>query len=289
MRRVSVILLSTACVLAVGCGKGKGTAKFTTWGEEYMEKEIPSDPTGENGFVDGWTLHYDKFLVTFHGIRVASSDGTVGATMQGSKLVDNTKKGRKDLVTFTDLEAKSWDKVSYQIKPATATSQLIGATEADRAMMVQKGYSVYFEGSATKTSTAGMIMRTFHLGFPLATQYNECQQPEKSGRAVQGIVVTEGGTDVSELTTHGDHPYYDRLKASPDPAVKTVLRFDEKATAAERNGEVTIERLNAQPIDVRKYDPSGFDAPTLGAFMTSLVRTIGHFKGEGECTISKAD
>jgi hypothetical protein len=70
--------------------------------------------------------------------------------------------------------------------------------------------------------------------------------------------------------------------------VTTVLRFDEKAAADKNNdGEVTLEELNAAPIDVTRYDPSGFDAPTLGAFMTALTRTIGHFRGEGECSISE--
>ena len=88
------------------------------------------------------------------------------------------------------------------------------------------------------------------------------------------------------MTIHGDHPYYDRLRASPDPAIATVLRFDEKAAAdTNDDGEVTLEELNAAPIDVLKYDPSGFDVTTLGGFMTALARTIGHFRGEGECVV----
>lgn len=279
------------CLVTTACGGGKGTAKFTTWGEEYIEEEIPADPSGEGGFVDGWTVRYDKFLVAFHQITVASSDGETGAVQEGSILADNAVPGRKDLISFTDLEAKEWDKISYQIKPPTAESALVGATEADRAMMVQNGYSIYFEATATKTSTAGgELTKTLRLGYNTKTQYNDCLQAEESGISIQGIVVTDGGTDVSELTTHGDHPYYDRLKASEDPAIKTSLRFDEKAAADTNNdGEITAEELNAAPIDVRKYDPSGFDAPTLGAFMTALARTVGHFRGEGECSLSLAN
>ena len=99
-----------------------------------------------------------------------------------------------------------------------------------------------------------------------------------------------GGTDVSELTTHGDHLYYDRLKASPDSSIQTSLRFDEKAAAdANGDGEITLAELDAAPIDVTTYDPSGFDAPTLGAFMKALARTVGHFRGEGECTVSRIE
>ncbi|MFO0723942.1 MAG: hypothetical protein U1E65_09185 [Myxococcota bacterium] len=278
-------------VLFFGCGPGTGTASFTTWGEDFVERQIPPDPGGEAGFVDGWTLRYQKFLVTFHALEIADSDGTLGARFEGSVLVDNTKPGRKELVRFSDVEARAFDSVSYEIKPATPSSTLLGATEADRAMMVEHGYSIYLAGAATKTGTAGQaITKTFHLGFALGTKYSACQQPAESGHAIVGIVVTDGGSDVSELTTHGDHPYYDRLKASPDPAIQTVLRFDEKAAAdADGDGELTMEELDQARIDVRKYDPSGFDAPNLGAFMRALARTIGHFRGEGECQISQVE
>jgi hypothetical protein len=273
------------------CDEGKGTAAFTTWGEAYIEEEIPSDPTGQAGFVDGWTLKYDKFLVAFHEISVADDTGTPVARMTGSKLVDNTKAGRKELVTFADLPARAFRQVGYQIKPALADSELVaGAAEADRAMMVANGYSIYVSGSATKAADGNAaVTKTFHWGFTTATQYRDCLQPEESGQTIKGIVVTNGGTDTSELTTHGDHFFYDRLKASDDPAILTSLRFDEKA-AADKNGdnEITLEELSAAPIDVIKYDPSGFDAPTLGAFMMSLARTVGHFRGEGECNVSAA-
>lgn len=281
-------LFAAAYLTLTACGDdGVGTAKFTTWGEEYIEQMIPSDPTGEGGFVDGWTLHYDKFLVVFHGITVGDSGGSIAETMPGSKFVDNTRPGRKDLVSFADLDAKHWDRVSYQIKPALPDSEVVTGDVVDRDMMVQNGYSVYVAGSAQKVGAdGGTVTKTFHWGFKTATQYTNCQQAAESGQPLEGVVITNGGTDVSELTTHGDHLYYDRLMTSADPAVKTSLRFDEKA-AADKNadGEVTLDELFATPIDVRKYDPSGLDAPSLGAFMTNLARTIGHFRGEGECVV----
>jgi hypothetical protein len=285
MKRLIAPSLACAAFMAA-CSPGKGSAKFTTWGEEYIEEMIPADPNGEDGFIDGWTLQYTKFLVAIHGIEIARSDGEVGAKMTGSKLIDNVQPGRKDLVSFLDLDAVEWDRVSYQIKPAEASSELVGATEADRTMMVANGYSMYIEGSATKDA----VTKSFQLGYTLGTQYKDCQQAEESGQAIQGIVITEGGTDVSELTTHGDHFFYDRLKASEDPAVKTVLRFDEKAAAdVDNDGMITQAELDAVPIDVRKYDPSGFNTPTLGSFMNALSRTVGHFRGEGECSVSEAE
>jgi hypothetical protein len=295
MKRTSFLAFAAhvTCLPLVACSSdptstgGVGAARFTTWGETYIEEKIPADPEGESGFIDGWELHYDKFLVNFHEITVADLDGNVGAKAPTSYFVDNTKAGRKQLVNFAELEAKSWGAVSYQIKPAEADAKVVSGDAEDLQMMVDAGYSIYVEGSATKES----VIKTFHWGFTTATQYQQCHH-EEEGKDTLGIVVTNGSTDTSELTTHGDHFFYDRLQASPNPAIKTALRFDEKAAADDKpngngDGEVTLEEMSALAIDISKYMPSGLHAPTIGAFVTSLARTIGHFRGEGECTISE--
>jgi hypothetical protein len=281
--RLRAALIICTVTLSACSDEGKGTAKFTTWGEGFIEEGIPANPD-EGGFSDGWTVKYDKFLVAFHEITVGDETGTPVARMTGSKLVDNVKAGSKDLISFPDLPARAYRQVGYQIKPALADSELVaGAAEADRAMMVAAGFSIYVSGTATK----GDVAKTFHWGFKTATQYRSCLQPAESGQPIEGIVVTNGGEDTSELTTHGDHFFYDRLKASEDPAIVTSLRFEEKAAAdANQDSEITLEELNAAPIDIQKYDPSGFEAPTLGAFMNNLARTVGHFRGEGECNVS---
>jgi len=42
---------------------------------------------------DGWVIHYTKFLVTFHGIKVADGAGVIAAEM-------------KDHLYYDDLQAK---------------------------------------------------------------------------------------------------------------------------------------------------------------------------------------
>ncbi len=274
---------------AVACGSddptgsgGQGTVQFTTWGEEYIEDEIPVDPGDYSGFVDGWSVTYDKFLVNIQGITVADASGKVGATMQGSKLFDNTVPGVKTVVDFPGLEAKAWTHVSYQIAPVTAATELAAsATQADKDLMLQGGYSLYVDATATK----GAVTKHFAWGFAIGTQYQQCHS-EQDGRDVEGLVVTNNSSLEAQLTTHGDHLYYDRLQSSPDPAIVTSLRFDALAAAdANNDGEITLQELDAKPLDVVHYDPSGLGAATHGAFVTSLARTVGHFRGEGECTI----
>jgi hypothetical protein len=282
-------LISLTC-LAVACGGsddptgsgGEGSITFTTWGEEYIQDEIPASADG--GFVDGWTVVYDEFLVNFQNIVVANQDGDRAVAMAESLLFNNKVEGVKAVVDFSGVPARAWDRVSYEIAPVTdATALSDSAIDADKAKMLAGGYSLYASGTATK----GDVEKRFAWGFAQGTRYNECRS-EQNGREEEGVVVTNNASLEVELTTHGDHLFYDRLQASPDPSIMTSLRFDALAAAdANADGEVTLEELNATPLDVLLYDPSGLGAATHGAFVSQLARTVGHFRGEGECTVAR--
>ena len=290
VRRTAFALGSLALALSgAGCGSadptgsgGEGTLLFTTWGEAYIEDAIPADPGDGSGLVDGWTVSYDKFLVNFQNIVVADARGDTAASMQSSMLFDNTQPGVKAIVSFGPIPAQAWDRVSYEIAPVTASTELAsGVPEADKELMLTGGYSLYASGAATK----GDVQKRFAWGFSTATRYEECRS-EQGGREEAGVIVTNNASVEVELTTHGDHFFYDRLQASPDPSLATSLRFDALAEAdADADGEITLAELEATPLDVRLYDPSGLGAVNHGAFITSLARTVGHFRGEGECTV----
>ncbi len=254
----------------------------TTWGEDYIEQEIPVDPGDGSGFVDGWSVSYERFLVNVQNVRIADSDGETAAVLESAYLVDNTQPGVKTITTFEGVPARAWNEVSYEVAPVTASSALAtGVSEADRTMMSERGYSLYVAGTATK----GDVEKHFAWGFAIGTRYEECHS-EQDGKDEAGIVVTNNSELELQLTSHGDHFFYDRLQSSPDPSIETSLRFESLAAAdADDDGEITLDELNATLIDVTLYDPSGLGASTYGAFVTALARTVGHFRGEGECTV----
>lgn len=284
VRMLSIALLTAlsaaACSDPTGSG-GEGNAVFTSWGEEFIEEQIPAG--GDGGFVDGWTVKYSKFLVVIGGVSVADLGGKEAARMEGTRLVNHVNKGVKTLVTFTDLSAQAYERVGYEIVPATAQTEPVNADAADRDFMASNGYAVYVEGTATKDQ----VSKTFKWGFTQTTKYVECKA-EQGGKEVEGIIVTNGGTDTSELTIHGDHFFYDRLQADPTGAIPTNLRFEAVARAdddGDKNGEVTLDELAKAPLDLKTgYDPSGLDASNMKEFITQLSRTVGHFRGEGECS-----
>lgn len=275
-------LLATAFFL--GCGAeepvGSGSASFTTWGEDYIENEIPA-----SAFADGWTIKYTKFLVVIGHVRVADANGVVGGRMETTKLIEHHTPGVKSIVTFDNLTAKPWTDVSYSIRPPDMTTTLgDGSTAADLTMMTSKGYAIYVEGTAEK----GAEKKTFHWGFSVPTGFVGCKG-DKDGRNIEGVLVTNGGTDNVELTIHGDHFFYDDLQS---PNAK--LRFDAiAATDADVDGEITIAELTQKKLVEIDPGSGGYgtgnlaEINDLGAFVTALSRTVGHFRGEGECVVSE--
>jgi len=279
---------------ALGCGDngdptgsgGVGSVSFTTWGEEYIEDEIPPDPEGQSGFIDGWTVRYEHFLVNFADITVADESGATAANMSGSKLFDNHVPDVKSIIGFDDLPAKAYTKVSYQIAPPTEAGEVAPGVDDDlRQLMIDEGYSVYVEATATRDDEE----LHYAWGFPITTRYVRCHS-EQGGRDERGFVIRNNATLEIQLTTHGDHLYYDRLQSSPDPTVPTSLRFDAMAGAdADRDGELTLDELDGVSMAtlIGTYERSGLDARTLREFVTELARTVGHFRGEGECDVEK--
>lgn len=271
--------ISTAILAcALGCSSsddGKGNVAFTTWGEEFIEKEIPAAT-----FEDGWSVKYSKFLLVLRAITVA--DGTtVAAKQEKAVLFDMTKPGVKPVVTFKDLDAKNWTHVSYQIGPMSADVELgPGVTDADRQLMLTAKAVTHVEAVASKAG----VSKSFVWDFTTPTLFDGCRG-EKDGKETEGVLVTNGGTDEVQLTIHGDHLYYDDLQAA-----NAKMRFQAIADAdADMDGKITqaelgMVRLTAIPKANGAYGTGGAaGVNTLADYVAALSRTVGHYRGEGEC------
>jgi hypothetical protein len=274
MRSRFLCVLSLSAVAACSSSAGAGTSSFITWGEDYIETAIPA-----SDMEDGWTITYSRFLVNFGTFKIADPGG-VAASSSKTFLIDNHKPGRKALISFPGLEAKNWTQVSYQIQPVSADTTNVGASDADLAEMKTKGLSIW----VTATASKGAVTKSFDWQFTTKTLYDACKG-DVNGKEVDGTIVTNGGTDAMELTTHGDHFFYDDLQS-----VNAKRRFDNIASAdADADGKVTLAELAA--VKLIGLDPKNGPYGTggasgindLGAFVTALSRTIGHFRGEGEC------
>jgi hypothetical protein len=128
------------------------------------------------------------------------------------------------------------------------------------------------------------MAKTFKWGFSEPTLLDECEG-ERDGKLTPGVVVTEGGTDAVELTIHGDHFFYDDLQ-SADAKVRGDAIFNADANM---DGAVDLAELDAvalTTLPAGQYGTGGAsDVNDLGAFVRFLSRTLGHYRGEGECFV----
>nr|AYM52475.1 hypothetical protein [Archangium gephyra] len=267
-------MLGVGLLGLMACSQGSGNVTFTTYGEDFIEKEIPAED-----FEDGWTVKYSKFLVTLGELKVADHGGEVAAESAGAKVFDVHKPGPVTVVRFSALPAADWDEVSYAIAPS-ASAEAGNVSAADVNLLKANGWSVYMEGTATK----GAVTKRFAWGFPSNTLYEHCEHPDLG----EGLTVPNGGEETVQLTIHGDHLFFDDLQ-SPD----AKMRFDALAAADKlgisgADGEVTLEELaqvDLTELPAGQYGTGGAaNVRNLRDFVTALVRTVGHFRGEGECS-----
>mgnify|MGYP007097703078 FL=1 len=277
--RLTALSFAAASLLACS-SEGTGNVSVATWGEEYIEETIPASV-----FADGWTVKYSKFLVTFSEVKVLDGTSAVAA-LPRPIVVNHVTPGVKALASFPGLETGRYG-VEYAIGPVADALLLPGVDAADFATMKANGWSLWVAGTASK----GGVTKSFSWGFSTNTKLVDCEG-DLNGKTELGTVVTSGGTDAIELTIHGDHLFYDDLQ---DPAAKT--RFQHLADAdvgvngAAGDGVITQEELAAVklvdiPTEKGKFGIGGASSvKELGAFVAFLSRTIGHFRGEGECHV----
>jgi hypothetical protein len=286
--RAAAVGLAWLTLGVVGCNSadnGKGTVTFTTWGESYIEDGLPSD-----AFLDGWSVKYSRFLLVYNHVTIADDDGDVVARLEHPLVFDMTQKAKgapKTLASF-ELEAKAWPNVSYQVGPITDDAKPGDLATADDVELLQSDEaSVHVEGTATSPDN---VKKTFSWSFAPATWFEDCHGVQ-DGKDVEGVLVTNGGSEEVELTVHGDHFFYDDLQGE-----EAGPRFQAYADAdANEDGEVTLEEMDEVPLYTIPIDKGTYgtgalgNVDTLGQYVRTLARTIGHYRGEGSCSSKEVE
>jgi hypothetical protein len=278
-----VLIALMAAGSTIACGgddNGRGTVTITTWGEDFIEDGLPSDAFPK----DHWSVKYSKFLIVYQGVTIADDSNSVVARLEHPLVFDMTKKATgnpKTLATF-ELEAKSWPNLSYQVGPISDDAKPGDlASEADVAQLATEQASVHVEGTAT---SPGGTTKSFNWSFSPATLFQGCHG-QQDGKEVEGVLVTNGGTQNVELTVHGDHFFYDDLQSE-----EASPRFQALADAdANNDGDITLAELDQVPLYTIPIDNGTYgtgalgNVNTLGDYERTLARTIGHYRGEGSC------
>lgn len=279
------ILVFVLGALTACSAEGTGSVRVSLSGEEAAVEGFPVD---DIAFADGWSVAFEKVLVSVVEVRLETRDGE-SAGLEVDPVVADLHLGNVVAWTFEEVPARRWDRVAYRYAPPTMDARRVNAvTDPDLAAMVAGGHSMWVEGVATRDAARV----SFAFGFDLDVDNVRC---ESGFDTTEGLIVREGALEEAELTFHLDHLFFDSY-ATDEPA----LRFDAMAAMA-TDGAVTLADLQGQSTsDVRDadgdplttdegapviYDPGDLvlDAPTLRAFVRAAATTVGHFQGEGHC------
>jgi hypothetical protein len=243
-------------------GGSEGSLGVAVAGSGLTDATIPSA-----AFVDGWSVKFDRFLVSVGPVAIGRTEGTADLSEPGSLVYDLATMKNAYGMRLADVPSGTYAWTAYTVGPATA-STLAGNVQDDALKtMVDNGWSLLVEGKATK----GTRTVAFSWGFANRTDYGPC--------ASTAVLKTDGEATI-ELTVHADHLFRDRAVGET-----TSLRFDEVAMAdADGNGTVTRAELEAFEIGaISTLDAGGLALDTLWDWLVHSTTTLGRVDGEGTC------
>lgn len=284
-RLLQVSLRPGIALAMAACAGEAGTLSVSVSGEEAA---VDGWPVGDVGFVDGWTLEFQTLVVNLGGFELRGEDGE-SAAAGGADLLIDLHQGDRIGWTLDGVAARRWEDVRYVLRPATSASVDLGPVDAAvRQRMIDEGWSIYLEATATK----GSENRTIAWGLEHHTINRGCV----GGDETLGVVVPAGAIAEAQVTLHWDHLFFDSQVLDD-----ADMRFDAMSAVADAEGAVTLEALDAQRLaDLRDaaglplldaegdpllYDPGSapLPEPTLMHHVLALATTVGHWNGEGHC------
>lgn len=233
---------ATAAVLAACADDGVGgTGDLTLYASGGLAARdgFPHmEGTTEQAFVDGWRLRLDKYLLSFADVKLTDPrSGAVVAEWNEAAVVDLAK-GRGTPVAFADIDplpARRLD-FGFRVVPAVEAAAALDVDPADKALMVQKGYTMYLAGTAERDGRTV----TLRVGFTRAAEFAQCMNGDDGTR---GIAIQNRRTTEAQISVHLVHVFWDSLVPGNER-----LRFDAWAAVANDDGVVTELDLARQNI-----------------------------------------
>ncbi|MEM9192656.1 MAG: hypothetical protein AAGF12_26015 [Myxococcota bacterium] len=279
--------LFAACTSDSG---GAGTLRVELNGEEASREGFPvGEGEDQIAFADGYTVQFDRVLVSFASFELRGADGEV-ASLSADPIVVDLHTGTPEAWVFEDVPARRWEDVRYTYAAPTAETRAVGAiAQADIDAMIQNGYAMLVSGTAMSSDAQAY---PFELGFEFVVDNTRCVSGTDE---TDGLVIPNGAVVDSELTIHFDHLWFDTY-AFDD----AELRFEAWAAVAPANGPITLDTLAQQSLsDLRDrqgmpierdgtplvYNPGPLNlaANNLREYTVAAATTTGHFNGEGHC------
>ncbi|MDB4944245.1 MAG: putative lipoprotein [Labilithrix sp.] len=293
MRRLATVAVAllAACTSSASGGGGSGNVQIFVVPEDSITNGLEPG-TGAENVQDGWTISYDRYLVSVGSFRARRTDTGDTLSDPSRYVLDLKAAPTSGYVTteLRDVDAVRWDKFGYDIPNASAGARpLPPTTQADADFMIANGYSVYYEGRGVK----GDVTISFAWGFAAGTSFDDCASPD----GVPGFAVPAGGTVQVKPTLHGDHQYFDNVTQGVEITQRLAQWLE--ICDADRDRTLTLDELKRcdvvtalpqPPYDLTQVkDEDGSGKLSVYDYVLGQMRTFGDYQGDGECaTRSKA-
>jgi hypothetical protein len=291
-------------LFAYGCSDasdedgGRGDLSVLLQAEETITEGLEPGEGDEN-VVDGWSVHFEKYIVGVGDVRIGSDADHISAESAQRSVVDLTEvaPGGSRFTELTDVRSEQYDFFGYSLLPASVAERDSSVSEEDFDELVEAGASHLIEGTLEKSDgqscPPGEACRdaaslTFRFLVPLEVTLGPCEIDATQ----RGVAVTENGTSSVGITLHGDHMFFN---AFPTGAEGIVERRAQWLADADVNGDDHIDSAELDGIggpDLSDLLPSsvydlGVGAPfpleSAADFLRAQLATQGHYQGEGEC------
>jgi hypothetical protein len=259
----------------------------------------PDNFQADTYMVDGWEFQIDEYIVNVDDVVLWSNPNadptnqgdlsrmTQVAHLAGPFVVDLHKGGRiigqggapeeatplGVILNQNDNGNAAFDSTTtygfgFSTVPATYDAYNVNLDEgetADFALMVQKGYSVFYSGTATWKGGASPYGCTqtgddgdagydftrmpqtmsFKLGFATPTKYENCQNmslqgiPNSGEDYPRGIQTSPSQSAIAQVTVHMDHPFWESF------AENSPVHWDQIAAqyVGQSNPQVHVEDM----------------------------------------------
>lgn len=263
---LTLALLPTLALMAA-CSS-TNTLSVDVWGEDFIEQGIPAATEEVDGFIDGWAVTFDAFLISVGEVTAATHGASApNLDVPDFKILDlvPATEGAGHPFAEATVPGGRYDDVGYTVAPAS-NAQNVNAGAADAAAMREAGASVWVRGQAARDG----VVKTFTWAFTEATRYADCHGTANVGAEPARTI----------LTIHADHLFYDDLVSeAPNLAFQLIADADVNG-----DGEVTEAELRATDIRTQeRYQVGNTGITTLWNFIARQSTNLGHIDGEGHC------
>lgn len=316
--RVTAWIGPALCLASVACSDetaGTGSLSVLLEAEDVIVRGLQAGERNQD-IRDGWSVHFEKYLIAIGGIHVHHSRESIDAQAAHVFVADLTRipESGLELWRFDGLRAGRWEFGYITPGASDADSRHSSVTAADYREMRERDWTYWIQGHLTRTdgrscppsaraepasgalpngsNSAGDACYAattiqFDLGVRARTHYGLCELD-----GLPGVSIPVGGSQTVSTTIHGDHLFFNGFPAGGEGGVRRLAQWLADSDL-NLDGTVTTEELAAlAPAELAEIDERFQMAgspltplDTLRTYVRAQLKTQGHFQGEGECAI----